>query len=67
MKSVFMVLCVSVMMCAHVLTACAESEVKVNNILENIPYQEEGIGKRKLVDETYLCRLNLPQLHRYGL
>jgi quercetin dioxygenase-like cupin family protein len=26
----------------------------VKNVLENIPYQEEGMGKRILIDEDYL-------------
>ena len=57
MKNLFMVLCMSVMTFANVLTTCAEQEVKMNNVLENIPYQEEGMGKRKLVDEKYLLMI----------
>lgn len=31
----------------------------MNNILENIPYQEETMGKRKLVDEKYLLMMQV--------
>ena len=31
-----------------------ETEKEMNNILENIPYQEQKMGSRKLVDEKYL-------------
>ena len=31
----------------------AQEENVVENVLENIPYQEDGMGKRKLVDEKY--------------
>lgn len=30
------------------------------NVLEGIPYQAEGMGKRKLVDENYLLLMQAP-------
>lgn len=35
-------------------TASSKQEGAMNNILENIPYQEQKMGSRKLVDEKYL-------------
>lgn len=31
----------------------------MENVLENIPYQEEGMGRRKLVDEKYLLMMQV--------
>ena len=57
MKKLFLVLFVSVITFTNVLLAETQREVKMNNVLENIPYQEEGVGKRKLVDEKYLLMM----------
>ncbi len=57
MKGLFIVLFVSVMTLTNALITCAEQGVKMKNVLENIPYQEEGMGKRKLVDEKYLLMM----------
>lgn len=37
----------------------AQGEEKMQNILENIPYREEGMGRRKLVDEDYLLMMQV--------
>jgi len=57
MKNLFMVLFISTMMFVNLLITYAEQEVKMDNVLDNIPYQEAGMSKRKLVDEKHLLMM----------
>ena len=50
MKKLAAVLIVSVWTLSNVILTNAGQELKMNNVFENVPYQEEGMGKRKLVD-----------------
>ena len=37
--------------------ADTQEEQTMQNVLDNVPYQENGMGKRKLVDEKYLLMM----------
>ncbi len=41
------------------LPAVAEEKVCTENLLENAPYNDEKMGKRKLVDEDYLLLMQI--------
>jgi len=47
-----------VMLCVFTTAGIAE-EFTMINVLENIPYQDEGLGKRKLIDEDHLLVMQM--------
>ncbi len=51
--------CITLLLVVCCATGFADNEKSSQNVLENIPFKDEGFGRKKLVDEDYFFMMQV--------